>query len=170
MGDSESPALIAYTDGGCRGNPGIGSWAFVLVNPATGTALERTGGERETTNNRMELMGPIEALRALRRDQIAVTIHSDSQYVVKGMTEWVRGWQKRGWRKADGKPVLNADLWQVLVAEAARHRVRWQWVEGHAGHQGNERVDLLANQAMDRMQRGEDPAWEQRGTWPMDQR
>lgn len=162
--DAGTPALIAYTDGGCRGNPGLGAWAFALVNPATGTALERSGCESETTNNRMELSGALEALKALRKE-MAVVLHSDSEYVIKGMREWLPGWKRRGWRRADGKPVANADLWQLLDAEAARHRVRWTWVRGHAGHPGNEHVDRLCNQAMDRLAAGGPATWEQRGPW-----
>jgi ribonuclease HI len=113
------PDVIAYTDGGCRGNPGVGGWGFVLINPRTGKALERCGGERETTNNRMELSGAIQALAALLKPGLAVRVFSDSQYVIKGMSEWVRGWQARGWRKADKEPVMNADGF-VVVAWSAR--------------------------------------------------
>ena len=154
--------LIAYTDGGCRGNPGIGSWAFVLFNPATGTALERSGGEANTTNNRMELSGALEALRALKKE-MPLILHSDSEYVIKGMRDWLPGWKRRGWKKADGKPVVNADLWQALDIEAARHSVRWTWVRGHSGHPGNEHVDRLCNEAMDRLAAGGPATWEQRG-------
>jgi ribonuclease HI len=157
--------ILGYTDGGCRGNPGPGAWAFVLVNPATGTALERSGGEAGTTNNRMELSGALNALRALRVPA-TVVLHSDSEYVIKGMREWLPGWKKRGWRRADGKPVINADLWQALDAEAARHTVRWTWVRGHNGHAGNEHVDRLCNEAMDRIAAGGPATWELRGPWP----
>jgi ribonuclease HI len=154
--------VIAYTDGGCRGNPGPGAWAFVLINPGTGTCLERSGGESGTTNNRMELSGALHALRALKV-AATVVLHSDSEYVVKGMREWLPGWRKRGWKRADGKPVINADLWQELATEAARHTVRWTWVRGHNGHPGNERVDQLCNEAMDRMAAGGPATWERRG-------
>ena len=156
--------IIGYTDGGCRGNPGIGSWAFALVNPETSTALERSGAARDTTNNRMELSGAIEALKALRKS-VSVVLHSDSEYVIKGMREWLPGWKKKGWRKSDGKPVVNADLWQALDVEAARHTVSWTWVRGHSGHAGNEHVDRLCNEAMDRLAAGGPVLWEQRGPW-----
>jgi ribonuclease HI len=164
MTASRPQAIMAYTDGGCRGNPGIGAWAFVLVDSSTGTALERSGGVHDTTNNRMELTGAIEALKALRKP-VTVLLHSDSEYVTKGMSEWVSGWKRRGWRKSDGKPVINADLWQALDAEAARHTVRWTWVRGHAGHDGNEHVDRLCNEAMDRLSAGGPLLWERRGPW-----
>lgn len=157
--------ITAYTDGGCRGNPGLGAWAFVLLNPETGTALERSGCERDTTNNRMELSGAIEALKALRKP-VTVVLHSDSEYVIKGMREWLPGWKRKSWRKSDGKPVINADLWQALDAEAARHAVKWTWVRGHSGHTGNDHVDRLCNEAMDRLTAGGPATWEHRGPWP----
>ena len=160
------PDVIAYTDGGCRGNPGPGGWGFILINPATGKALERCGGELGTTNNKMELMGAIAALRAMKKDGLSVVLHSDSQYVIKAMSEWITGWKARGWRKADKTPVLNQELLQELDRLASRQKVRWQWVKGHAGDPGNEAADALTNRAMDALQAGRDPAWEGWRTWP----
>jgi ribonuclease HI len=130
-----------FADGACLGNPGPGGWAALLR--FKGTEKEFYGGERQTTNNRMELMAVIEGLRSLTRPcRVAVT--TDSQYVQKGITEWIHGWKKRGWKTADQKPVKNVDLWQALDEAAAPHRVSWHWVKGHAGHAENERVDELA--------------------------
>lgn len=145
--------VIIHTDGGCRGNPGIGAWGAVIEDVETHVKLELGGGERMTTNNRMELSGAIEALKRLTGG-CEVTVVSDSTYVVKGMTQWVHGWVKRGWKKSDKKPVENRDLWEALVAAASPHRIRWQWVEGHAGHAGNERCDEIANGIMDAMRSG----------------
>jgi ribonuclease HI len=156
--------VIVYTDGGCRGNPGIGAWAFLLINPRTGKALERTGGEPLTTNNRMEMLAAIEALSALTKPGLRVLLHSDSQLLIKSVTEWIPGWKARGWRKKDGE-LKNVDLLKRLDEVNQRHRVRWQWVRGHSGNPGNERVDLLTNEGMDRIQRGEDPSWEARTVW-----
>ncbi|MCK6488926.1 MAG: ribonuclease HI [Planctomycetes bacterium] len=155
------PDVVAWTDGGCRGNPGPGGWAFRLVNVRSRAQLERCGGEGQTTNNRMEIQAAVEALKALKRDGLAVLVHSDSQYLIKAASEWLPGWKARGWRRKEGE-LKNVDLLQELDRQLARHRVRWQWVKGHAGDPGNERVDALANQAMDRVQRREDPAWEGR--------
>jgi ribonuclease HI len=157
--------VIAYTDGGCRGNPGPGGWACLVINPKTGEALERCGGERETTNNKMELMGAIMALRSLKRPGTAVLIHSDSQYVVKSASEWIPGWKARGWKRKEG-PLKNLELLQELDRLIAQHQARWQWVKGHAGDPGNEHVDALTNQAMDAIANGEDPAHERRLKWP----
>jgi ribonuclease HI len=156
--------IIAWTDGGCRGNPGPGAWAFVIVNTATGAALERCGGEAGTTNNRMEVQAAVEALAALLKPGLRVLIHSDSQYLIKAATEWMPGWKAKGWKRKEG-PLKNVDLLQELDHVLAQHQVRWKWVKGHAGDRGNERVDLLANQAMDRLAAGKDPAWEQRCVW-----
>ncbi len=137
-----------YTDGACRGNPGPGGWAVMLT--WDGHVRELSGAERETTNNRMELTAVIRALEALKRP-MPVRLYTDSQYVRQGITEWLPQWKQRGWRTADRKPVKNRDLWEALDAAAARHRIEWRWVRGHAGVPGNERVDALANAAIDAM-------------------
>jgi ribonuclease HI len=135
-----------YTDGACRGNPGPGGWAALLKS---GThEREISGAEPHTTNNRMELTAVIRALEALTRP-VEARIYTDSEYVRRGITEWVRNWKARGWRTADRKPVKNQDLWQRLDELNARHRIEWCWVPGHAGVPGNERVDRLANEAID---------------------
>lgn len=157
--------VIAYSDGGCRGNPGPGGWACLIIDPATGDALERAGGEDHTTNNKMELTAAIMALRALKRPGTPVVLHSDSLYVIKAASEWIPGWKARGWRRKEGE-LKNVDLLQEIDRLVALHRVRWQWVKGHGGNPGNERVDQLANEAMDRIARGEDPAAERRLRWP----
>ena len=131
-----------YTDGACKGNPGIGGWGVLLV--AGNNRKEMFGGERDTTNNRMEMCAIIEALRALKWP-CEVLLHTDSQYVLKGMTEWIEGWKARGWKAANKKPVKNVDLWQQLDEQVARHKIEWIWVRGHSGHVGNERADALAN-------------------------
>jgi ribonuclease HI len=138
--------VVIYTDGACKGNPGPGGWGALLRYGKV--EKELFGGEQQTTNNRMELMAVIEALRALNR-ACEVEIHTDSQYVQKGITEWLNGWKSRGWKTADKKPVKNADLWQALDEAAAAHRVSWHWVKGHAGHEGNEHADELANRGVD---------------------
>lgn len=137
-----------YTDGACRGNPGPGGWGALLI--AGEHRKELSGAEAQTTNNRMELMGPIEALRALKRSS-KVTLHTDSKYVCTGIVEWLPQWKQRGWRTADRKPVKNQDLWEALDAACERHDVTWKWVKGHAGNEGNEHVDRLANAAIDAM-------------------
>lgn len=134
-----------YTDGACKGNPGPGGWGALLVSG--GAEKELFGGERNTTNNRMELRAVIEALGALTRPCDAV-VHTDSQYVQKGISEWIHGWKARGWKTAAKAPVKNADLWQALDAARAQHRIEWRWVKGHAGHPGNERADRLANRGV----------------------
>jgi len=138
----------AFTDGGCRGNPGPGGWGAVLRYDDT--EKELFGGERHTTNNRMELMAAIAALEALKRP-CRVVVTTDSTYVKQGITSWITSWRRNGWRTAGRKPVKNVDLWQRLDEAAARHQVEWRWVKGHAGHPGNERADALANRAMDRL-------------------
>ena len=136
------PHVTVYTDGACKGNPGPGGWGAWL---ATGKhEKELCGGEKLTTNNRMELTAVIEALASLKRS-CEVTIHTDSEYVRKGITEWIHGWKQRGWKTADRKPVKNAELWQRLDALRALHVVHWRWVKGHSGDPGNERADALAN-------------------------
>ena len=133
-----------FTDGACKGNPGPGGWGVVIRSGAH--EKELSGGEPATTNNRMELTAAIEGLNALTRP-CRVTLSTDSRYVMDGLTKWIHGWQKNGWRTADKKPVKNAELWQALLAAAKPHRVEWQWVKGHAGHPENERADRLASAA-----------------------
>jgi ribonuclease HI len=141
--------LIIHTDGACRGNPGPGGWGVLLS--WNGTQKELSGSEPATTNNRMELMAAIMGLTALKRPSVA-TVQTDSQYVIKGITEWLPSWKARGWRTADRKPVKNQDLWERLDLLAGQHTLRWQWVKGHSGDPGNERVDELANLAIDALQ------------------
>lgn len=140
-------AVDIWTDGACKGNPGPGGWGALLRWGAH--ERELFGGERETTNNRMELTAVIEGLRALTRD-VPVALHVDSQYVMNGVTRWLPGWKRNGWRTSDRKPVKNQDLWQALDAELARHTVTWLWVKGHAGDLGNEKADELANRGVPR--------------------
>jgi ribonuclease HI len=130
-----------YTDGACSGNPGPGGWGAILR--WANHERELSGGEPHTTNNRMELLAAISALDALKRP-CSIDLHTDSQYVRQGITQWIHGWKRNGWRTADRKPVKNADLWERLDAAIARHEVRWHWVRGHAGHELNERADQLA--------------------------
>ncbi len=137
--------VIIYTDGGCSGNPGPGGWGALLIYGEHRKELQ--GGEALTTNNRMELTAAIEALKALTRPS-HVELHTDSQYVRNGITQWIEGWKAKGWRTADKKPVKNADLWQALDEARARHQVDWHWVEGHAGDPGNERAHILAQAGM----------------------
>ena len=137
-----------YTDGACRGNPGPGGWAALLS--FAGREKELAGAEALTTNNRMELTAVIRALEALKRP-VRARVYTDSEYVRRGITEWVRAWKARGWLTADRKPVKNQDLWQRLDDLAAGHAIEWHWVPGHAGVPGNERVDRLANEAIDAM-------------------
>ncbi len=138
-----------YTDGACRGNPGPGGWGALLSYGEH--EKELSGAEALTTNNRMELTAVIRALEALKRPA-ELRIYTDSEYVRRGITEWVKSWKTRGWKTADRKPVKNQDLWERLDALAAGHRIDWRWVKGHAGIPGNERVDRLANEAIDAMQ------------------
>jgi ribonuclease HI len=130
-----------FTDGACKGNPGPGGWGAVIR--AGAREKELSGGEPLTTNNRMELMAAIQALAALRRP-CEVVLHTDSNYVKDGITKWIHGWRRNGWRTADRKPVKNAELWQALLDAAAPHKIEWRWVKGHAGHPENERADKLA--------------------------
>ena len=141
--------VIAYADGACRGNPGPGGWGVVVFTD-DGQARELAGAEPDTTNNRMELMGAIQALESLPAGS-AVVLYTDSQYVQLGITQWLPQWKRRNWKTADRKPVKNQDLWQRLEAAALAHRVEWRWVKGHSGDAGNERVDALANAAIDAM-------------------
>jgi len=140
--------VVIYTDGACKGNPGPGGWG-ALLRSADGSEKELCGGELGTTNNRMEMMAVIEALAALKRP-CAVVLHIDSQYVLKGMTEWLVGWKAKGWKTAAKQPVKNVDLWQRLDALVASHTIDWRWVKGHAGDPGNERADGLANQGVEK--------------------
>lgn len=144
-------SIEIHTDGACLGNPGPGGWAALLR--FNGTERELAGGEAQTTNNRMELMGAIAALEALK-EPCAVVLHSDSKYVLQGISEWMPGWKRKGWKTAGGGAVKNQDLWQRLDAAAAPHRVTWQWVKGHAGHPDNERVDVLARTQAERFRGG----------------
>ena len=133
--------VVIYTDGACSGNPGPGGWGVLLR--WNGTEKELCGGDRQTTNNRMELTAAIQALEALRRPA-QVRLHTDSTYVLNGITKWITGWQRNGWQTSAKKPVKNADLWQRLAAAISAHEVTWIWVKGHAGDPGNERADELA--------------------------
>ncbi|EAQ99110.1 ribonuclease HI [Congregibacter litoralis] len=137
-----------FTDGACRGNPGPGGWGALLVYGSK--ERELYGGAADTTNNRMELSAAIEGLAAIS-EPCAVKLVTDSTYVMKGITEWLPNWKRRGWKTAAKKPVANADLWQRLEAECERHSIEWEWVKGHSGHPGNERADALANKAIDEM-------------------
>ena len=138
---NELPLVEIATDGACKGNPGPGGWGAVIRYGDREKDI--SGGELLTTNNRMELMAAIEALNALKRP-CRVKLSTDSRYVMDGLTKWLKGWQRNGWRTSDRKPVKNADLWQALIDAAAPHRIEWQWVKGHAGHPDNERADRLA--------------------------
>jgi ribonuclease HI len=140
-----------YTDGACRGNPGPGGWAALLISG--GERKELSGSESDTTNNRMELMAAICGLSALKR-RCAVKLYTDSKYVLQGLTEWLPQWKARGWRTAARAPVKNQDLWEKLDSAAAAQDIEWHWVKGHSGHEGNEYVDALANQAIDLMLSG----------------
>ena len=141
--------IVIYTDGACKGNPGPGGWGALLL--ADGTEKELFGGELQTTNNRMEMTAVIEALSALKQPSM-VTLHMDSEYVLKGITQWIHGWKARGWRTAAKQPVKNVDLWQKLdaVVAGSGHKIDWRWVRGHAGDPGNERADGLANRGVER--------------------
>ncbi|MEK7737350.1 MAG: ribonuclease HI [Pseudomonadota bacterium] len=147
---SENPEDIVdiFTDGACSGNPGPGGWGAILRSH--GREKELCGGEPDTTNNRMELTAVIEALKTLKRP-VRARVHTDSQYVQKGISEWIHAWKRRGWLTAGKQPVKNVDLWRVLDEQAARHRVEWLWVRGHAGHVENERADALARRGIDNL-------------------
>ena len=143
--ETQGKVVHIYTDGACKGNPGPGGWGAVLE--CDGTEKELFGGEHATTNNRMELTAVIEALGALKRPS-HVILHTDSQYVMKGITEWIRGWKAKGWKTASKEPVKNVDLWKRLEEATHVHHIRWVWVKGHSGHDGNERADKLANKGV----------------------
>ncbi len=138
--------VTIYTDGACKGNPGPGGWGALLMMGEH--RKELFGGELNTTNNRMEMTACVQALNALKKS-CSVDLHTDSQYVMKGITEWLPGWKARGWKTADKKPVKNVDLWQALDEARMLHQVHWHWVKGHAGHEGNECADQLANKGVE---------------------
>ena len=140
-----SDVVEVWTDGACSGNPGPGGWGAILT--FNGVEKELSGGEAQTTNNRMELMAAIAALEALKRP-VTVALHTDSQYLRQGITGWIHGWKKNGWKTADRKPVKNAELWQRLETALGRHKIEWKWVKGHAGDEMNERADALARAGM----------------------
>ena len=150
MTTEKNEVVEIFTDGACKGNPGVGGWGALLR--LNGTEKELFGGEAMTTNNRMELMAVIRAIEALNRT-CKVKVHTDSQYVQKGISEWIVNWKKRGWRTSDKKPVKNADLWQQLDALASGHEIEWLWVRGHSGHEENERADELANRGVEKVLR-----------------
>jgi len=146
--DNPDDIVDIFTDGACSGNPGPGGWGAILRSH--GREKELCGGEAATTNNRMELTAVIEALKTLKRP-VRARVHTDSQYVQKGISEWIHAWKRRGWLTAGKQPVKNADLWRILDEQAARHRVEWLWVRGHAGHVENERADALAQRGIDNL-------------------
>jgi ribonuclease HI len=148
---TELPLVEAFTDGACKGNPGPGGWGVLLRMGSH--EKELSGGESLTTNNRMELTAAIEALNALTKP-CRVKLSTDSRYVMDGLTKWIHGWRRNGWKTADKKPVKNAELWQALLTASERHRVEWEWVKGHAGHPENERADKLASDAANEARRG----------------
>jgi len=152
VADPKRPNVHLFTDGACSGNPGPGGWAYILKHPASGKEAEAAGAELETTNNRMELQAVIEGLRALKSPSL-VDLTSDSQYVLKGLNEWIKGWKKNGWRTSGKQPVKNADLWKELDALAAGHDVRFHWIRGHSEHPENERCDRLAVEAREKLVR-----------------
>ena len=145
MNETVNEAVEVWTDGACSGNPGPGGWGAILS--FKGKERELSGGEEMTTNNRMELMGAISALETLTRP-CTVALHTDSQYLRQGITSWIHGWKRNGWKTADKKPVKNEELWKRLDAALGRHKIEWKWVKGHAGHELNERADQLANEGM----------------------
>jgi len=141
--------IIIYTDGGCRGNPGIGGWGVWL---RYGDHVKKLhGSEKETTNNRMELMAAIKALEAIKSSSIDIDLFTDSKYVMNGINDWIKGWKAKSWKTAAKKPVKNVDLWQRLDVLNIQHNVHWHWVKGHSGDKGNDIADELANQAMDQI-------------------
>jgi len=145
MGKKMTKQVVIYTDGACKGNPGVGGWGVYLQYNAH--KKELCGGERETTNNRMELMAAIMSLETLNT-ACDVVLHTDSKYVLQGITEWMDNWKKRGWKTAAKKPVKNEDLWRRLDLAIERHQIEWVWVKGHSGNEGNEKADMLANQGV----------------------
>jgi ribonuclease HI len=157
--------VVAWTDGGALVNPGPAAWGFVLVHLASGTTLQARGGENPATNNRMELTAILKVLETLQRPT-RLELRMDSRFAISVCTEWRRGWKRRGWRKGDGEPPANLDVIQALDAVLDQHDVRFVWVPGHAGEPGNERADALCNEAIDAIQAGQDPAWEERSDTP----
>ena len=151
MVQNASHQVVIYADGACKGNPGVGGWGALLRFGAT--EKEIFGGEPVTTNNRMELRGVIEALRLLTRE-CEVVVYTDSSYVQKGISDWIHGWKRNGWRTSDKKPVKNDDLWRQLDELVAKHQIEFRWVKGHAGNEGNERADVLANRGVVAAARG----------------
>ncbi len=152
MNEASEGVVEIHTDGACKGNPGAGGWGALLRSG--GKTRELFGGEAHTTNNRMELTAVIRALEALKR-RCRVRLHTDSKYVQQGISEWIHAWKKRGWKTADKKPVKNEDLWRLLDEVAAQHDMEWLWVKGHAGHEGNEHADMLANRGVDSVKPGQ---------------
>jgi ribonuclease HI len=142
---ADLPAVVITTDGACKGNPGPGGWAAILQ--WNGTEKTLSGAEMGTTNNRMEMTAALRALEAMKKPA-DITLVTDSRYLLEGMTQWIHGWKRNGWRNASKQPVKNADLWMALDAAARAHRIRWEWVRGHSGHPMNERADALANEAI----------------------
>lgn len=149
MASNNNSAVEIFTDGACRGNPGPGGWGVLMR--FDGNEKELHGGEKDTTNNRMELMAAIIGLESLNRD-CQVRVYTDSKYVMQGITEWIHNWKIKGWKTASKKPVKNADLWQRLDRAREQHQVEWHWVKGHSGHEENERADQLANRGIDELQ------------------
>jgi ribonuclease HI len=149
MVNNVQDVIEIYTDGACRGNPGPGGWGVVLRYKGSEKRLH--GGERATTNNRMELTAVIKSLQALKRNNCEVHLYSDSRYVLNGISQWMADWKRRGWKTAAKKPVLNQDLWQVLDELSQQHTISWHWVKGHSGHPLNELADQLANQGIDEL-------------------
>lgn len=153
MAQDGRPIVQLFTDGACSGNPGPGGWAFILRHPASGAEIERSGGEAETTNNRMELRAVIEGLSKLREPSV-VEVWSDSQYVLKGLDEWLAGWIAKGWVNSAKKPVKNRDLWEQLDRLRRTHELRYHWIRGHSEHEENERCDRLATAEARRIRDG----------------
>ncbi len=151
MNDDIETSVDLYSDGACKGNPGVGGWGVLLR--FGDREKELCGGEVDTTNNRMELTAVIEGLGSLKR-ACRVRVHTDSQYVQKGIQEWLAGWKRKGWKTSTGQAVKNRDLWEALDRMAAQHQVEWHWVRGHAGHPENERADALANAGVEKVRRG----------------
>ena len=149
-----TPTVVIHTDGGCQGNPGIGAWAW--VSEYNGQVWEGSGAVAATTNNRMELQAAIESLNRLNQP-CQVELHTDSNYLRDGITKWIAGWKRNGWKTAAKEPVKTRDLWQALDAATQRHQVSWKWLKGHAGHPLNERCDVLAGRAMEQLRRGSSP-------------